>query len=159
MDVKKSTYSVDDLTKKVGENLGVSDWLEVTQDNINQFAAVTFDDYWIHTDPERVSNEGIFDTTIAHGFWTLSLLTYFNNQMGIWPSDTVSGLNYGLNKVRWMSPIPIGSRIRNHVVLKDLRKRGDSRFIATYLCTIEVEDTEKPAMVAEWLGMILTEPV
>lgn len=159
MDVKKSTYSVDDLTKKVGESLGVSDWLEVTQDNINQFAAVTFDDYWIHTDPERVSNEGIFDTTIAHGFWTLSLLTYFNNQMGIWPSDTVSGLNYGLNKVRWMSPIPIGSRIRNHVVLKDLRKRGHNRFIATYLCTIEVEDTEKPAMVAEWLGMILTEPV
>ena len=156
MDLPTSKYTVDELELHIGELMGISDWFLVTQDNIDQFGKVTHDDYWIHTDPERVEKEGIFDSTIAHGFFTLSLLTYFNNQMKLWPQDVKYGLNYGLNKVRWMSPVPVGKRIRNHVVLKDFRKRGENRYIFTYDCTVEVENEEKPAMTAEWLGMVIT---
>ncbi len=158
MAIIKTLYTIADFENAIDEDLGYSDWLDVTQENINQFGEVTHDSYWIHTDPERVAKDGVYDTTIAHGFWTLSLLTYFNNQMDLWPEETHSGVNYGLNNVRWMSPVPIGSRIRNHVILKHCRKRGKNRYIATFNCTIEVEGVEKPAMVAEWLGMIITQP-
>lgn len=154
MSLPTSNYCVDELKNKIGETLGISDWFLVTQENINQFGEVTHDDYWIHTDPARVEKEGIYDTTIAHGFFTLSLLTYFNNEMKLWPNDVKSGVNYGLNKVRWMAPVSIGKRIRNHVVLKDFKKRGSDRYVFTYNCTIEVEGEEKPAMTAEWLGMM-----
>jgi len=158
MDLVKSKYTIADFKNAKNKDLGYSDWLPVTQKNIDQFGIVTHDSYWIHTDPDRVEAEGVYDTTIAHGFWTLSLLTYFNNQMDLWPENTHSGVNYGLNKVRWMGPFPIGSRIRNHVILMHCKKRGENRYVATFNCTIEVEGIEKPAMIAEWLGMIITKP-
>ena len=138
-----------DLGGLVGRDVATSDWLEVTQDRINAFADATGDHQWIHVDPERARAETPFGATIAHGFLTLSLLSTLMRD-----AVTVDGprmtLNYGLNRVRFVSPVPSGSRIRARVALAGIDDKGDS-IQATWSVTIERDGADKPAVVAEWI--------
>jgi acyl dehydratase len=140
-----------------GRETRVSDWLEVEQPSIDRFAAATRDPDWMHIDPERARREGPFDGTIAFGFWTLSMLTYLTRSTlgGDYPPGVRYGFNYGLDRVRLMAPVPVGSRIRNHFRIVDIEDRGDSRFVVRSENRIEVEGEEKPAMIAVWLGMLV----
>lgn len=138
-----------DLAALVGQEVGVSGWLDITQARIDAFADATGDRQWIHVDVERARAETPFGTTIAHGFLTLSLVSALMRD-----AVTVDGprmtLNYGLNRVRFVSPVPAGSRIRARVVLGRCDDVGDS-VQATWNVTIEREGGEKPCVVAEWI--------
>ena len=142
--------SVAKLGEMVGQEVAVSDWLEVSQERINQFAEATEDRQWIHTDPERAARESPFKETIAHGFLTLSLLSKLN-----WLAMSVNGvrmgINYGLDRVRFVSPVPSGARIRGRFTLSQLEEiKGGAQ--ATWKVTVEREGGgDKPCCVAEWL--------
>ena len=137
------------LGELVGQEVATSEWLAITQGRINAFADVTDDPQWIHVDASRAKAETPFGATVAHGFLTLSLLSALMRD-----AVTVDGprmtLNYGLNRVRFVSPVPSGSRIRARVALATVDDMGDS-IQATWGVTIEREDGYKPAVVAEWI--------
>lgn len=138
--------SADELRAGVGEQLGHSDWLEIDQKRIDLFAEATGDHQWIHVDPERAAS-GPFGTTIAHGYLTLSLLPALVPQI-LRVENVKMGINYGTNKVRFPSPVPVGSRLRASAVLKDVSDAGEGVQI-TMLVTVEREGGGKPACVAE----------
>lgn len=139
--------SVADLAAAVGHNVGHSDWVTITQADVNLFADATGDHQWIHVDAEKAA-AGPFGTTIAHGFMTLALLPRLWHAM-----YTVSGIklavNYGLNKVRFPAPVPVGSKIRAHSSLVGVEDLGDGVVQATLSTTVEIEGSAKPACVAE----------
>ena len=134
---------------RAGEEIAVSDWLEVTQARINQFAEATGDHQWIHVDPVRAAAELPSGTTIAHGFLTLSLLSTLIRE-SIRFTGLRMAINYGLNKVRFISPVPSGSRIRALITLHSVAPVAEG-FQATWQVTIEREGGEKPACVADWI--------
>ena len=139
---------VDELRAAKGSQVGTSDWIEVEQDRINLFADATDDHQWIHVDVDK-AKDGPFGTTIAHGFLTLSLLPKLISQ--VYRVDGVKmGINYGLNKVRFTAPLPVGSRVRGSVELADVSDVEGGVQITTKV-TVEVEGSERPALVAEWL--------
>ena len=139
---------VDDLRSAVGTQVGTSDWVTVEQGQIDTFADATGDHQWIHVDPER-AKDGPFKTTIAHGFLTLSLLPVLIGQ--VYKVDGVKmGINYGLNKVRFTSPLPVGSKVRGTLELVDVAD-VDGGVQITNKVTVEIEGSERPALVAEWL--------
>jgi acyl dehydratase len=152
---RSGRYTVRELSEMAGQELGVTRWINVDQGLIDQFGAATLDLDWVHVDPELAKTKGPFGGTIAFGFWTLSMLTYFSHDVGMWPEDVALGLNYGLDRVRWLSPVPIGSRIRNRCALVAFEERGDGRFLIRTSNTIEIEGGKKPALVAEWLGLFV----
>ncbi len=133
----------------VGREVATSDWLVIAQDRINAFADATGDHQWIHVDPGRARAETPFGATIAHGFLTLSLLSALMRD-AIRVDGPRMTLNYGLNRVRFVSPVPSGSRIRARVALAAIDDRADS-IQATWGVTIEREGGDKPAVVAEWI--------
>jgi len=139
-----------DLGGLVGRDVATSGWLEVTQDRINAFADATGDHQWIHVDAERARAETPFGTTIAHGFLTLSLISTLMRD-AVTVNGPVMTLNYGLNRVRFVSPVPSGSRIRARVALAGIDDKGDS-IQATWNVTIERDGADKPAVVAEWIA-------
>lgn len=141
--------SVAGLGKHVGREVAVSDWLEVSQDRINQFAEATEDRQWIHTDPDRAARESPFKGTIAHGFLTLSLLSeLMKRAMSV--GGVRMGINYGLNRVRFVRPVPAGARIRGRFTLSALEEiEGGQQ--ATWGVTVEREGGDRPCCVAEWL--------
>ncbi|GHE79034.1 MaoC family dehydratase [Streptomyces longispororuber] len=139
--------SADDLRAAVGEQLGYSDWLEVDQKRIDLFAEATGDHQWIHVDPERAA-AGPFGATIAHGYLTLSLLPVFVPQV-MRVEGMRMGLNYGTNKVRFPSPVPVGSRLRATAVLTAVEPTKDDGVQVTTAVTVEREGADKPACVAE----------
>ncbi|MFJ9033319.1 MaoC family dehydratase [Streptomyces sp. NPDC102274] len=138
--------SAEELRAGIGEQLGHSEWLEIDQKRIDLFAEATGDHQWIHVDPERAA-AGPFGTTIAHGYLTLSLLPAFVPQI-LRVENVKMGINYGTNKVRFPSPVPVGSRLRASAVLTDVAEAGGGVQITT-LVTVEREGGEKPACVAE----------
>lgn len=142
-----------------GHEPRVSDWLTVTQELIDLFGAATLDSDWLHTDPQRACKESPFGGTIAFGFWTVSLLTYFVRQSlgSDYPQGARYGLNYGFDRLRLIRPVRVGRRIRNHCRLLDVENRGNGRFLVTTDNRIEIEGEEKPAMIAEWLVMLVFE--
>jgi acyl dehydratase len=144
-----TTISKDELRAKVGEHLGYSDWLEVTQERVDQFADATGDHQWIHVDVERAKKESPFGGPIAHGYLTLSLLPLTLGQV-VRVEGFKMGVNYGLNKLRFPSPVPVGSRLRAGATLKDLEDIAGGVQL-TYEVTFEVEGKDKPAAVAEVL--------
>ena len=144
--------NVQELATLAGQEIGVSDWLVITQERINKFADATDDHQWIHVDVERCKTESPFHTTIAHGFLTLSLipgLTRLTSLMKQPPSHT---LNYGLNKVRFINPVTSGSSVRARVVILDVTEQKGG-WLARWQITIEIEGQEKPACVAETLSL------
>jgi acyl dehydratase len=142
--------SLDELRSKIGQEVGTSEWTQVTQPMIDTFADVTGDHQWIHSDTERAGRESPFGTTIAHGFLTLSLISHLQAQSVQLNGTHKMGINYGLNRVRFPHPVPAGSRIRTHSVLKSVDD-FDGGVQITWQVTVEVEGIEKPALVAEWV--------
>jgi acyl dehydratase len=141
--------SVGALHDYVGQEVGVSEWFEVTQERINRFAAATEDYQWIHTDPERAAQESLFKTTVAHGFLTLSLLVELARQ-ALSVGGTHIIINYGLNRVRFVTPVPAGARIRGRFTLAAMEEiRGGAE--ATWSVTIEREESKRPCCTVEWL--------
>jgi acyl dehydratase len=138
-----------DLEHRIGEEIAVSPWYEVTQDRIDQFAKAIEDYQWIHVDPAR-AKDSPFGGTIAHGFLTLSLLSRLV-EMTFSFADRKMGVNYGLNKVRFTAPVPSGSKIRARFALANYEKiEGGVQF--TWKVTMEREGADKPCLVAEWIG-------
>jgi len=137
----------DDLRARVGQHLGYSDWLEITQDRVNQFADSTGDHQWIHVDVER-AKAGPFGGPIAHGFLTLSLAPSMLKD--VWQMEGAKmGVNYGLNKVRFPSPVPVGSKVRAGASLKEVTEVGGGAMQLVLEATFEVQGSDKPACVAE----------
>jgi acyl dehydratase len=149
----KTFAKLDDLRALVGEALATSDWIEVSQARIQQFADATDDHQWIHLDVERAKT-GPFKTTIAHGFLTLSLVPLLVSS-AYRIDDVVMGVNYGLNRVRFPTPVPAGSRIRAHVKLVKLEPLDGGAQLTTEI-TVELEGAAKPACVAEFVARSYT---
>ncbi|MBY6366302.1 MaoC family dehydratase [Rhodococcoides corynebacterioides] len=145
--------SADDITGAVGETIGTSDWLEITQERVNTFADATGDHQWIHVDVERATKESPFGGPIAHGYLTLSLLPMLS-----WQTYTVEnsrmGVNYGSNKVRYVHPVPVGSRIRLVAVLGSADTLADGAVQMTVDSTVEIEGVDKPALVAQVISRV-----
>ena len=142
--------SLRDLERRVGEEVGVSPWLEVTQERIDTFAKAIDDFQWIHVDRER-AKKSPFGGTIAHGFLTLSLLSHLAEKTFSF-TDRKMGVNYGLNRVRFTAPVPSGARVRARFVLSKYEKIEGNGVQVTWNTTVEIENSPKPAMVAEWIG-------
>ncbi len=150
------TIPASELVDHIGEETGVSDWLEVDQDRINAFAQVTLDDQFIHTDPEAAARTPL-GSTVAHGFLTLSLVSALASEGMVSPAGTGMALNYGVDRVRFVEPVKVDSRIRARTRLADVREKGPGRWLTTNEVTVEIEDVDKPAMVAEVLTLFITE--
>ena len=144
---KKTFQTLQDLAACVGQEVAVSDWITVTQEQVNQFAEATGDHQWIHVDVER-AKAGPFGGPIAHGFLTLSLLPKFF-EVAIDVVESRMGVNYGLNRVRFMSPVPVGSRIRGRMKLLSSEPIENDGVQMVWETTIELEGAKKPACVAE----------
>jgi acyl dehydratase len=146
------------LQPKIGTEIHVGPWLSIDQERINRFAEVTGDLQWIHTDPERARRESPYRDTIAHGYLILSLLPFLTqSNHPDYFQENYPGMkmriNYGVNRVRFPAPVVVGSRIRAKTILKDLEKKDDSVQI-TYRITVEIENHEKPACVAEFIAQV-----
>lgn len=146
MTTLKVFSGLDELAAAVGSELGPTDWMEVTQDRVNLFADATDDHQWIHIDPERAAG-GPFGGTIAHGLLTLSLLPHFTHQL-YRVDDIAMAINYGYNKVRFITPVPVGGKVRARAQIADVTKL-DGAAQATMTVTVEIEGSDKPAAVAE----------
>ena len=138
------------LKEFVGKELGVTEWLRITQERIQQFADATEDRQWIHVDRERAKKESPYGATIAHGFLTLSLISYFMKEAIQLQGGVRLAVNYGLNRVRFPAAVRAGTRIRARIGLLALKELADS-VEATYSITVESENSEKPSCVAEWI--------
>ena len=149
------TVSLDQLKTMVGEDLGTSDWFTIDQDRINAFADVTLDHQFIHVDEEQASRTPL-GGTIAHGFLTLSLIPYFTAQVGVMPQNLVMMFNYGLDRLRFISPVKSGSDVRAHSKLVDVTEKGPGQLLIKTEITVEIKGEDKPAMVAETLTMAIT---
>lgn len=148
-------YTAESVKEIVGTEIGVSDWVTITQDMVNQFAQLTGDPVEIHTNVE-LAEQTPFGGTIAHGLLTLSMLGGFCTAAELLMEGITMGLNYGFNKVRFMAPVKTGSRIRGRFFLKSIEERAPGQWLSTMDVTIEIEGEAKPALVAEWLGMQFT---
>ena len=150
-----SGYSVSTIKNFVGQELGVTAWMTIDQERINQYADFTGDHQWIHVDVERARRESPFGSTIAHGFLTLSLAASWQYELGILPVGVSEALNYGLEQVRFLAPVKVGARIRDRVVLVAVEPRGEGRLLLKTRNTIEIEGETRPALIAETLSLLL----
>ncbi|MGB8475971.1 MAG: MaoC family dehydratase [Candidatus Acidiferrum sp.] len=140
----------DALREFVGKEIGTSEWLVVEQDRIDHFAEATEDRQWIHLDRERAKRESPYGSTIAHGFLTLSMISRLMQQAIQIRAGARLTINYGVNRVRFPSPVREGSRIRGHFKLINFKELSDA-YEAVYACSVECEASEKPCCVAEWI--------
>lgn len=139
----------------VGRELGTSDWVTIDQPRIETFAACTGDRQWIHVNVERARRESPFRGPIAHGYLTLAMVAPLSMQVGVIPKDAAAGLNYGIDKVRYLAPVPAGARVRLRVVLSGIEPRDGGQMILKTLNTMEIEGSEKPALIAETLALLI----
>jgi len=142
------------LVDYVGQDIGSSDWFEVDQDRINMFADSTLDHQFIHVDAEKATP--LFGSTIAHGFLSLSLLPHLTSQAVLAPENLKMVFNYGLDKVRFINPVNVGSKVRTHSKCVSVDDKGDGRYLMKTEVTMEIEGIEKPAYIAETLSMFIT---
>ena len=143
----------DELAAQVGEKT-TGEWITIEQDRINTFADCTEDHQFIHIDEEKAAQTP-FGGTIAHGFLTLSMLVKMTEGEGVIPENVVMGINYGFDKVRFLAPVRAGKRVRAHRELLSVDQKDDNRFLLKHAVTVEIEGEETPALVAEWLGMMV----
>jgi len=146
--------SIDEAVEAVGQELGVSQWVAVDQDRINAFAGTTGDHQWIHVDVKRAGTESPYGATIAHGFLTLSLIPALSKD-NYRVDNAKMGINYGLNKVRFLAPVPAGSRVRVRSHLLDATKVNDFTVDLTVRQTVELDGSDKPAAVAEVIARMV----
>ncbi len=148
------TVTPEEFATRVGTELGVSDWVEVDQDRITAFADVTDDHQFIHVDPEAAAQTPL-GTTVAHGYLTLSLITPMLIEALPQLEGTQMVLNYGSDRIRYLEPVRVGSRLRARTVLKEVTDKGGGRWLVKTGVTVEIEGSDKPALVAEILSMML----
>jgi acyl dehydratase len=146
-------FTLSDLPRFVGKELGVSSWVTVDQSRIDQFAECSGDRQWIHVDVERAKRDSPYRAPIAHGYLTLSLVAPLQMEIGAVPSDAGAALNYGLDKVRFLAPVKAGARVRLRVALIDVEKKGGGVVLKTSN-TLEIDGSDKPALIAESLALI-----
>jgi acyl dehydratase len=139
----------------IGRELGASGWVVVDQDRIDAFAACTGDRQWIHLDVARAKRESPFGGPIAHGYLTLSLVAAMVMELGVIPPDAATGLNYGLDKVRFIAPVKAGARVRTRATLLAAEAQSGGRVLLKLSCTLEIEGEAKPALVAELLCLLI----
>ena len=146
---------LDDIDKVIGTEVGVSDWVKIDQDRINKFADATMDHQFIHVDSEQATP--VFGSTIAHGFLSLSLVAGipFDQEIGMVLEGTKMGLNYGLDKVRFLSPVPVNSEVRIHMKCIDITEKNPGQYLTKTEVTMEIKGVDKPAFVAETLSMFV----
>ena len=142
------------LVEYVGQEIGSSDWFEVDQDRIDMFADATLDHQFIHIDSEKATP--LFGSTISHGFLSLSLVPHLTSQAVLAPENLKMVFNYGLDKVRFINPVNVGSKVRTHSKCESVDDKGDGRYLMKTEVTMEIEGAEKPAYVAETLSMFVT---
>ncbi len=150
------TVASSELQNLIGTEIGVSDWAVMDQDRINVFADVTEDHQFIHIN-EEAAKMTPFGGTIAHGFLTLSMLSKFSEGSGLVIEGVKMGVNYGFEKVRFLAPVPSGSKIRGRFNLKDAVEKKPGQFLLTYEVTVDIEGQDKPALIADWLAMQFTD--
>jgi acyl dehydratase len=153
---KAVAHGIEDLQGLKDQIVGPSQWREVTQEMVNEFAALTGDHQWIHVDVERAKAESPYGTTIAHGNLTLSLIDGMRQDLNEWSGFTMA-VNYGWNKVRFPAPVPVGSRVRGYSQLVELDEVGGGWHQIVTRFTVEVEGGEKPVCVADSVGRVLAE--
>jgi acyl dehydratase len=141
-----------DLASLIGQEVGVSRWIEIDQARIDAFAKITEDEQFIHVDPEAAKATP-FGGTIAHGFLTLSLASAMSYDAVKPLEGVVMGVNYGFDKLRFLAPVPAGSKVRGRFRLLSAEDKGGGRWLLKHELTVEIEGSEKPALIAEWLGM------
>lgn len=144
----------EDLVNYIGKETGVSDWFLIDQERINDFADVTKDHQFIHIDPEAAAKTP-FGTTIAHGFLSLSMLAYLASDSTIGVEGVVMGINYGFDKVRFLSPVKVNSKIRARVTLAEVTEKPGNRILMKNSITVEIEGEKHPALIADWLTMVV----
>lgn len=145
--------SAEKLKKMIGQENGTSDWVLIDQERINRFADATEDHQWIHVDIEK-AKKGPFGGPIGHGFLTLSLIPIFSKSAKYLPEGLKMGVNYGLNKVRFISPVPVGSRVRSRMVISAVEEKEPGRILLITTHTIEIQGQDKPACIAEALALL-----
>ncbi|MGV9008237.1 MaoC family dehydratase [Brevundimonas sp.] len=141
-----------ELQSLIGTEVGVSSWIEIDQARIDAFAEVTNDHQFIHVNPE-LAKQTPFGTTIAHGFLTLSLASSMSYEAVAPLEGVMMGVNYGFDKLRFLAPVPVGSKVRGRFKLLSAEDKGGGRWLIKHELTVEIEGGEKPALIAEWLGM------
>jgi acyl dehydratase len=151
---KKPPISLEAYQAMVGKEIGVSSWHLIDQPRIDTYADVIEDHQFIHVDPERAKKETAFGTTIAHGFLTMSLMSIMSYEVMPVIAGTTMGVNYGFDKLRFISPVRSGKRVRGRFVLAEARLRKPNELQSRTNVTVEIEGEDKPALVAEWLGLI-----
>lgn len=139
----------------IGTEVGVSNWITVDQPMIDNFAKTTFDEQWIHVDPDRAAKGTPFGGAIAHGFLTLSLASRFAYDCFDMLPGQVMGINYGMNKLRFLMPVRAGARVRGRFTLMEVKARDATSMLRTNTLTVEIEGSDTPALVAEWLGLAI----
>jgi len=150
---KKPPVTLEAYQAMVGKEIGVSSWHLIDQPRIDTYADVIEDHQFIHVDPERAKKETAFGTTIAHGFLTMSLLSIMSYEVMPVIAGTTMGVNYGFDKLRFISPVRSGKRVRGRFVLAEAKLRKPNEFQTRTNVTVEIEGEDKPALVAEWLGL------
>jgi acyl dehydratase len=143
--------SIEEIQERVGTQIGVSDWILIDQARIDAFADVTEDHQFIHVDPERAAKTP-FRGTVAHGFLTLSLLSRMADGVMLHPESLRMAVNYGFQKIRFMAPVRSGKRVRGQFKMLSAEEKRASQWQITYEVTVEIEDEEKPALIAAWIG-------
>jgi len=140
------------FTSAIGSETEATDWFQIDQDRINAFADCTLDHQFIHVDPEAAARSP-FGSTIAHGFLSLSMLSYFAEQLEVVMEGVKMGVNYGLDKVRFINPVKVDQRVRARAKVLDVIEKNPGQFQLKLEVTVEIEGQEKPALIAEWLVM------
>jgi acyl dehydratase len=150
-----TNYTMTTASQFIGQELGVSGWVTVSQDRIDAFAACTGDRQWIHVDVERARRESPFGGPVAHGYLILSLVAAMVTELGVIPADAATALNYGLDKVRFIAPVKAGARVRMRASLASAELQDGGRVLLKLQSTLEIEDEAKPALIAELLCMLI----
>jgi acyl dehydratase len=147
------TATIDEILTRVGSGIGSSDWIEIGQDRISAFADITEDHQFIHVDPEAAARTP-FGGTVAHGFLTLSLLSRMAAGLVLVPPGAKMAVNYGLERVRFLAPVRAGKRVRGHFTLVSFEEKSPGRWQFLHHVEVEIEGEDKPALTADWIGMI-----
>jgi acyl dehydratase len=151
----KTPVTFQSMPGLVGKELGVSSWVTVDQAMINQFAECTGDKQWIHIDVDRAKRESPFKAPVAHGYLTLSLIAAMSYDIGVVPEGTAAAFNYGLDKVRFLTPVRVGSKVRLRSTLISFEEKGPGQFLMKSNAVVEIEGEDKPALIAEPLAMLV----
>jgi len=148
------TAPLDEITARIGTQIGVSDWITIDQSRIDAFAEATEDRQFIHVDPDA-AGKTMFGGTVAHGFLTLSLLSRMAADVMLVPEGTKMAVNYGFNRVRFIAPVPAGSRVRGTFTLANMEERGEGQLLMHHNVLVEIEGSDKTALTADWIGLLV----